>query len=135
MSDAQQAGSTGGSNPIGTSSAVAVIADVLTEHYPAFDDRGHINGTVPGNGAWDCWCGLVIDTTQAECVAHVAEMVDAALGGLTREAINRPEFRDTGEMVPNKMVVGPDLIPARRLHFVPSVRWVSGWTPEERSEE
>lgn len=116
MSDAQQAGSTGGSNPIGTSSAVAVIADVLTEHYPAFDDRGHINGTVPGNGAWDCGCGLVIGTTQAECVAHVAEMVDAALGGLTRQTVESSAAL-SGE-------------PTRYVH-----RWVAAWTPEERSEK
>ncbi len=62
-----------------------VIDRVLEDCYPVFDPDGHINGTVPGRGAWDCYCGMVVNTTEAEVRAHVAVEIDKALGGLTQE--------------------------------------------------
>jgi len=60
-----------------TETAAAAIRD----HYPVFDERGHINGTVPGRGSWHCWCDRVVDTTEDEVVSHVAAVVVAALAG------------------------------------------------------
>ncbi|AEJ92512.1 hypothetical protein SEA_INCA_41 [Mycobacterium phage Inca] len=62
-----------------------LISDTMTEHYPVFDERGHINGTVPGRGSWSCWCDGVVDATFEECVTHASAKIDEALGGLRRE--------------------------------------------------
>ncbi|WP_131813765.1 hypothetical protein [Mycolicibacter kumamotonensis] len=118
MSDAQQAGSTGGSNPIGTSSAVAVIAGVLRAHqWRKYEDR----------------CRCDDPCTYDEHPPHVAEMVDAALGGLARQytpwGVVR-EFRALDEARANRLS-GVNPLHEHRI----SSRWVSGWTPEERSEK
>lgn len=55
------------------------IAAVMVDHYPVFDVHGHINGTVPGRGAWECWCDLVHSTTEDEVRTHVAGEIAKAL--------------------------------------------------------
>lgn len=66
--------------------------------------------------------------------AVVAEQVAEALQ-LTEEAAEIPTWSDTDEMVPNPMVQGPDMVPKRRLDFIPSRRWVSPWTAVENQPE
>ena len=61
-------------------------------------------------------------------------MVDA-LGGLERETATIPEWFETGEMIQNRMIAGPDMVPKRDLRFIPSARWVSGWVREPAEEE
>lgn len=56
------------------------IAGVLRTCSPMFDEAGHINGTVPGRGAWDCWCGEIVNATHDAVLAHVAEQVASELG-------------------------------------------------------
>ena len=118
--------------------SVAVIADAIRRHrlidyWPSELDRLQKTRL---KRECDCgWTSPERDCTWTDHPTHLAEMIDATLGGLTRESINKPEFRETGVMLPNPMIGDLDLIPERRLYFIPSVRWVSGWTPEERSEK
>jgi hypothetical protein len=94
------------------------ISEVLQAHQMAYaTDR--------------CICGFSFpdyDDTGAWWAAHVAEGVEAELG-LTEECAEIPTWSDTDEMVPNRMVQGPDMVPKRRMDFVPSRRWVSPWEP------
>ncbi len=99
------------------SDAQKPMADVLAAHRwsPAKNDmRG---------GCYGC----AYHGDYAGWIAHVTPEIDKALGGLTRETLNKPEFRDTGEMVRSPFIVGPELVPERRLHFIPSERWVTDW--------
>lgn len=52
-----------------------VLTETLREHLPVFDENGHINGTVPGQGAWDCWCGMVCNASEDDVLAHVADVL------------------------------------------------------------
>ncbi|USH44421.1 hypothetical protein IGNATIUSPATJAC_61 [Mycobacterium phage IgnatiusPatJac] len=104
-----------------------LISDTMTEHYPVFDERGHINGTVPGRGSWSCWCDWVVDATFEECVTHASAKIDEALGGLTREyAIRNHVYDDTAMLGDLDDLIGEvDLFSAD--HRIEE-RWVSGWS-------
>lgn len=140
MSDAQQAGSTGGSNTIGTSSAVAVIADMIRAHQierrsVSSPDESHQWGrctgcdfespSVPIRGVnWEQLAGEI-------ATEHQAEMVDAALGGLSREVIHYSGYEAASGS-------GCEISTYTKKRTV--YRWFSkwtaeGWTPEERSEK
>lgn len=60
---------------------------------------------------------------------HQARAALAALGEISLEKADVPEWYETGEMVPNQMILGPDMVPERKLRFIPSRRWVSSWMP------
>ncbi|BBY48376.1 hypothetical protein MARA_18440 [Mycolicibacterium arabiense] len=55
------------------------ILTALHEHAPAFDERCHVNGTVPGRGAWGCTCGLIANATHRDAQAHVAHHLAEAV--------------------------------------------------------
>lgn len=57
------------------------ITEVLHDHRPIHDPHGHINGTVPGSVAvYDCYCGLVNQTTLDDCLAHQRDALVETLG-------------------------------------------------------
>lgn len=88
------------------SDAQQVIADVASRHQLVKHDRR----------AWWCACGADCLNTEFGWSEHLAEMVDAALGGL------RTQEREID--------YGLGILGVERRK---QVRWVSGWTPEERS--
>ena len=95
------------------SDAKQVIADVLAGH----DHWDYA-------GALHCRCGAEFEGCTEEAVKgwglHLAEMVDAALGGLTREI---------SQVTRNCSYPGGGG-PCEGKHHG---RWVTDWTPEERS--
>lgn len=111
--------------------AADVVASVLRKHLPAGGHVDHMTGVVSVRcKACQVW---IPDSSEHHggFKAHVAAAVVAALGGLTRETRDRPEWFETGVMVQNRMIGGPDMVPERGLRFIPYSRWVSGWTPQE----
>lgn len=110
-------------------SAVLVVADTLRTHRLVQYRDLH---------APHCACGWTSperDCTWTDHPEHVAAAVVDALGGLTRDTASIPEWFNTGEMIPNPMVAGPDMVPERGLRFIPSARWVSGWVREPAEDD
>lgn len=87
--------------------------------------NGAAEGTLGARSEF-CTCGWSGPGEQVH-EAHQAAEIDKALGGLTRETVDKPEFRETGEMVRSPLIDGPEFVPEKRLHFIPSERWVTDW--------
>lgn len=112
--------------------AVSIIADTLHKHYPVFDSGGHINGTVPGKGAWDCFCYEVYNTTLEAVIEHQAEAVVDALGGLEREWGS--QMLGDGEITVGSEGTARFCAKQHPMTWAAVSRWVSGWVREPAEE-
>lgn len=68
---------------------VELVVSLIDDHRPVFDEQGHISGTVPGRGAWECTCG--ISGTYDEVVLHAARAILDALKAGRYAVVKLPE--------------------------------------------
>lgn len=103
------------------------VAEAIWKETPIADDRSHPRYRRMARAALDAltaagWVVVKLPEPERDCTwtdhpEHVAEMVDAALGGLMRQE--------------REIDYGLGVLGVEKRK---QVRWVTGWTPEERSE-